>query len=87
MRSRTGWVVRHALGLALAILFILPIYWMIVASLRQPGLAPPRTVEWWPASPQWSNYVEIFRLVPVLTRNDCGTIGNVLDIVQSCIDT
>jgi multiple sugar transport system permease protein len=29
------------------------------------GLPPPRTIEWWPADPQWSNYAEIFNQVPM----------------------
>jgi multiple sugar transport system permease protein len=36
-----------------------------VASLRQPGLPPPRTVEWWPTSPSWQNYREIFHIIPL----------------------
>lgn len=45
--------------------FVLPLWWMIVASLRPVGLPPPRTIEWWPADPQWRNYAEIFRQVPM----------------------
>jgi multiple sugar transport system permease protein len=51
--------------LAVILLFILPLWWMIVASLRPIGLPPPRTIEWWPADPQWHNYAEIFRQVPL----------------------
>ncbi|MFO7682718.1 MAG: carbohydrate ABC transporter permease [Chloroflexota bacterium] len=52
-------------ALLVVVLFILPLWWMIVASLRPIGLPPPRTIEWWPADPQWSNYTEIFRQVPL----------------------
>lgn len=51
--------------LTLVLLFVLPLWWMIVASLRPIGLPPPTTIEWWPADPQWSNYAEIFRQVPM----------------------
>lgn len=51
--------------LTLVLLFVLPLWWMIVASLRPVGLPPPRTIEWWPADPQWRNYAEIFRQVPM----------------------
>ena len=54
-----------AATLAVITLFILPLWWMIVASLRPVGLPPPRTIEWWPADPQWRNYAEIFRQVPM----------------------
>lgn len=56
---------RVAATLALIFLFLLPLWWITVASLRPIGLPPPRTIEWWPADPQWSNYVEIFRQVPL----------------------
>lgn len=52
-------------GAATAALFILPLFWMVVVSLRSLGLPPPRTVEWWPADPQWRNYIEIFRQAPM----------------------
>jgi len=56
---------RVAATLALVLLFVLPLWWMIVASLRPMGLPPPKTIEWWPANPQWSNYAEIFNQVPM----------------------
>ncbi len=56
---------RVAATLVLVLLFVLPLWWMIVASLRPMGLPPPTTIEWWPADPQWSNYAEIFRQVPM----------------------
>ncbi len=56
---------RLAATLFMILLFLLPLWWMIVASLRPIGLPPPRTIEWWPTDPQWSNYAEIFRQVPM----------------------
>lgn len=54
-----------AVTAAVVAAFVLPLWWMIVASLRPVGLPPPRTIEWWPADPQWRNYAEIFRQVPM----------------------
>lgn len=51
--------------LLVILLFMLPLWWMIVASLRPIGLPPPKTIEWWPSDPQWRNYAEIFRQVPL----------------------
>jgi multiple sugar transport system permease protein len=51
--------------LLIVLLFVLPLWWMIVASLRPMGLPPPNTIDWWPTSPQWDNYAEIFRQVPM----------------------
>ena len=67
-RSRRNRVRRFALaiiGLAVAFVFVLPLLWMVVVSLRPLGLPPPRTVEWWPKDPNWRNYLEIFRQVPM----------------------
>lgn len=48
-----------------ALLFILPLIWMISASLRQPGLPPPRTIEWLPNPVTWTNYKTIFEIIPL----------------------
>lgn len=58
-------VAYHLVGLACVAIFLLPFYWAVVASLRQPGLPPARTVEWWPQGPYWDNYAELFRIVPM----------------------
>ena len=55
----------HAAGAGIAVLFLVPGLWVLAASLRQPGLAPPTAIEWWPASPAWSNYVDLFTLLPL----------------------
>jgi multiple sugar transport system permease protein len=62
-KGRAGWQIAAALFVVL--LFLMPLWWMIVASLRPIGLPPPKTIEWWPVNPQWSNYAEIFRQVPL----------------------
>lgn len=54
----------HLLPIAVAALFILPLYWMVTASLRQTGLAPPRTVEWLPDPIVIENYTRIFDVLP-----------------------
>lgn len=65
MSPRSAGFLRGAAILLVVAVFLLPLWWMIVASLRPVGLPPPRTIEWWPADPQWSNYTEIFRQVPL----------------------
>jgi multiple sugar transport system permease protein len=39
--------------------------WVVVASLRQPGLPPAHLIEWWPSAAHWDNYVQLFRIVPM----------------------
>jgi len=65
MKLRPAAAAYHLAGLGIAALFLLPLYWAVVASLRQPGLPPPRTVEWWPQPASWDNYAELFRVVPM----------------------
>lgn len=61
-RMRTGLI--YVLGLVVTLVFLLPLLWMVVASLRLPGLPPPRTIEWWPAAFHWDNYAAIFQVIP-----------------------
>lgn len=55
----------HVASLGIAILFVLPLFWMLSASLRVPGLPPPRTIEWVPSPLTLSNYVRIFEILPM----------------------
>lgn len=57
-------VLHHATSLLVAGLFLLPLAWMVSASLRQAGLPPPRTVEWFPDPVSPSNYGALFDLLP-----------------------
>lgn len=64
-RRRGAQMVQRGLALALTALFLLPLYWALVASLGRPGQPPASTVAWWPREFHWQNYVEIFRIVPM----------------------
>jgi multiple sugar transport system permease protein len=37
---------------------------MVTASLHQPGLPPPRTIEWIPNPLAWRNYLDLFKMLP-----------------------
>lgn len=54
----------HVLPILVAALFLLPLLWMITAALREPGLPPPRSVEWLPTSPSPENFATVFELLP-----------------------
>lgn len=58
-------VARSGLGAVLALLFLLPLYWIVAASLRPAGMPPARTVEWIPVEPTLSNYPAVFEIVPM----------------------
>lgn len=57
-------ILRHGLLITLAVLFVLPFVWMIAASLRQPGLPPPRSIELIPNPITPGNYAQVFDLLP-----------------------
>ncbi|MGH2630240.1 MAG: carbohydrate ABC transporter permease [Actinomycetota bacterium] len=60
-----GRMVRRAAAIPLAALFLLPLWLMVVSSLRPAGRTPPTTVQWLPVSPAWSNYTEVLDVVPL----------------------
>jgi multiple sugar transport system permease protein len=65
MRGRSAAALAHLPRLAIALLFLLPLYWAVVVSLRRPGLPPSSTLEWWPRTFHWETYAELFRTVPM----------------------
>jgi multiple sugar transport system permease protein len=65
MRFKIGFGLRHLAGILAAVVFLLPLYWIGVTSLRMVGAPPSLTIEWWPADPQWQNYLTIFELTPM----------------------
>jgi multiple sugar transport system permease protein len=62
--DRRGRLARQLVALPIVVLFVLPLWLMVVASLRPLGEAPPRSVEWFPSAPAWGNYAEVFDTVP-----------------------
>jgi multiple sugar transport system permease protein len=54
-------ILRYALLLLLAALFMLPFYMIIRNSLMtQPEITNMNAWTWWPSDPQWSNYKAVF---------------------------
>lgn len=66
-RRRKAQKLRHQLLAALvALLFLLPLIWAVLASLHEPGAAGRRSLAGIPAAPAWSNYRDVFRVVDML---------------------
>ncbi len=55
----------RAMGLGLAFLFLVPLAFMLLGSLRTPGLPPPDGFEVLPDSLRWSNYESVFVFIPL----------------------
>lgn len=72
----------HLLALLVTAVFLLPLLWMAVNSLRPVGLPPPQSIEWWPADPSWSNYPAVFEMLPMLRyiRNSVLVVATAVPI-------
>lgn len=60
-RSWGGW--RQPVAIAATVLFLLPLWFMVAGSLREPGTAPPRTPELVPRPASVESYDRAFELV------------------------
>ncbi|MEI7541009.1 MAG: carbohydrate ABC transporter permease [Actinomycetes bacterium] len=76
----------HSLLIVLSVIFIMPLYLVIVLSLMSKGQAETRSL--WPHPFVWHNYIEVFTAVPFLkwTLNTLfvslmGTLGTVVSSV------
>lgn len=65
MRHKASAILHHLISSALVATFLLPLVWMMAASLRPAGLPPPRELEWlyWP--PTFANYQRVFEILPI----------------------
>jgi multiple sugar transport system permease protein len=58
-------IVAMALRVGTALLFILPLWWVMVLSLKPVGATPSLAIPWWPADAAFGNYARLFHLVPL----------------------
>ncbi len=54
----------HALSIVVAAVFLLPLVWVLVAALRQPGTPPPAGIEWLPDPPSLDAFARLGTLLP-----------------------
>jgi len=82
MKRKVGRLLHSGVGLAVMLLFLLPIYWIFTASLHQRGLPPPTGIEWWPSPATLENYPYIFNLLPMAryVRNSLIVVGTAVPI-------
>lgn len=63
-RNKGDWL-RHLAALLIAVVFVLPLYFMLSGSLRKAGLPPPRYPELIPSPFAWGNFERAFDLVDI----------------------
>ncbi len=89
-RRYTRWVGRalvYALMTFLALLFMLPIFWMASTSLKMPQEIFAWPPEWIPSEPQWGNYAEAFGKYPLARYMLNSAILVLANIVGGLIST
>lgn len=78
---------RYALLGFTALLFLLPLYWMVSSSLKPEYQIFAQPPVWWPVPPQWQNYIAALTELP-FERYTLNTLiiaaGAVLGRVISC---
>lgn len=84
-RHLTGRGLYYAVMIALALLFVLPLIWMLSTSLKteaQTLSIPPTFI---PTDPQWNNYVEVFQVIPTFLYNSVKlAVLNVVGLLFFC---
>lgn len=84
-RSRLEWVAVHSIALGLALLFVLPIVFVVLTSLMTDRQA--LTSDLWPHTWRFQNYVDVFRADGFLTwwKNsiEYSVLGTVLTLLSS----
>ncbi len=87
-RAQVRHLLLHLVLIVLGFTFQVPLLWVISTSLKTPGQVFVVPVQWLPSPPRWANYIEIFRVLPLLSfiRNSViattmGTLGTVLSSV------
>ena len=62
----------------MSIIMLLPLFWMVSASLKLPSKVFTSPIEWIPVNPQWDNYHEVWAT---------GTVPFSISFLNSCIVT
>ena len=62
-----GKIILYALLIFFAAILLVPFYWMIQSSLKLDRDVFTIPIQWWPTEPVWSNYVDIWTRIPLLT--------------------
>jgi multiple sugar transport system permease protein len=64
MKNKTSSFFYHLLALTLTTVFLLPLFWMFIASLRPAGLPPSFGMNWLSSPLTLDNYIRIFEILP-----------------------
>ncbi|MEJ5229721.1 MAG: carbohydrate ABC transporter permease [Pseudothermotoga sp.] len=76
-------VIRYTIIIFGAFWMILPFFWLFSASLMTPQELMSDIPKWFPEKPQWGNYLQVLKKIPILTyyRNSLIVAGSVTLLV------
>lgn len=57
-RKQITSLLRHAVLIAVMLIFLLPFYWMVISSLKEDTLVFSNPVQWFPNPIRWQNFAE-----------------------------
>lgn len=78
-------VVHYAVLIVLLVVMILPLYWMVVTSLRGKGESIFGAVAPFPVHPSFDAYVSVFSTVPVIKYMVNSGLVVVLSVISECV--
>ncbi len=84
-RKLLGHAIVYAIMIALACVFMLPIFWMASTSLKMPRELMAWPPEWIPSNPQWGNFAEAFGKYPLARYMLNSTILVIANIVGALL--
>lgn len=70
---------------AVALVFFIPVYWMLISSLKDSTTMFHYPPDLWPASPKWSNYPEMLQYIPFMTYFNNTLIVSALSAVGAVV--
>jgi len=76
-------IIRYVIIIFGAFWMILPFFWLFSASLMSPQELMSDVPNWLPEKPQWGNYVQVLKRIPILTyyKNSLIVAGSVTLLV------
>ncbi len=77
----------YGLAILLVLLLVWPFFWAVSSSLKDVSEITTRPPKWLPAVPQWSNYIDIWRQVPLgrfVSNSLIVTVLAMIGQVASC---
>ncbi|HEV8638229.1 MAG TPA: carbohydrate ABC transporter permease [Chloroflexota bacterium] len=86
-RRRAGHALLHGVLIALGFTFLAPLLWVLSTSLKAPGQVFNVPVEWLPDPPFWSNYREIFEILPLTSYLRSSAVVTVLGTMGSVVSS